>query len=121
MKIDFQLKDTEVGWQSRVDRFFLAAVPQWFSWLGWIIILGGLHYLQAKSKSVLLGIILGLTYGALFRYFIAFFFQFEFTGFPWLKSRRAQFIISSILSGALAFAFWRLAYYLARIAGAFKS
>ncbi len=114
MKIDFDLKDTEYGWTQRFDQFILKAIPEWFNWLSWVFILGGLHYLSAKSKNNFLVIILVFTYGALLSYFNAIFYKLEFINFPFFKKyKKIEIIVSLLISGLLSFGFWRLSQYFA--------
>ncbi len=117
MKIDFTLKDTEFGWMKRIDRVYLAVIPKWFEWLGWILILGALQYFQKQSNSTFLAVLLLLSYISLWRYFIAVFDSLHFTGTPFLKSHRWEVVFSSVVSGLLAFGFYRIAIFLAKLAG----
>ena len=121
MKIDFQIKDTDAGWYARLDRMFLALVPEWFNWLGWILILGALQYFQSKSKNIFLAILITLSYFSLWRYIIAVFYKFEIAGTPFLKSLRAHKVFSHVLSGVLAFGFWKLAGFLSKLAANYTS
>ena len=57
------------------DRFFLLFTPEWFRWLGWIIVLGALMWLQRMSGSAVVAAIYGISFANLLAYFEAFFFQ----------------------------------------------
>jgi CHASE3 domain sensor protein len=44
MKINLKAKKTETEWQKTLDNFWMKAAPQWFEWLGWILILGAITF-----------------------------------------------------------------------------
>lgn len=100
-EIDFSAKKTEAEWQEKLDTFFLAATPKLFEWLRWVITLSALTYVQHKTKFPAVSVLLGVTYFLTVSYFIAFFYQFRFRGFPLLKSPRVALFTSLLLSGLL--------------------
>ena len=108
MKIDLKEKKSEAEWQRTVDRFALAATPKWFEWLGWVLILGALTFLEKKVDSVALHILLGISGGLFVLYFFNFFYQFEFENIPFIKSPAVARIVSIVLAGAIGTGLWFL-------------
>ncbi|MGO9572042.1 MAG: hypothetical protein ACLP5H_31355 [Desulfomonilaceae bacterium] len=78
--IDFSRKEPEVGWQLILDRFFLSAVPVWFDWLKWIMIVAALMVIAEKSENVMVRWLLSFSSIAMCYYFIAFFFRIRIKG-----------------------------------------
>ena len=107
-EINFSAEKTEYEWQVTSDAFFLAATPKLYEWLRWVITLAAISFVQQKSHSTAISVLLGLTYGLTFSYFMAFFYQFKFTGIPVLKTPRTARLVSIILSGLLGIATWYL-------------
>ena len=102
MKIDFDKKDTEAGWQARLDKFWLAATPRWFDWVGWLLILGALTFVAQKTSNMAVKIVTAISYALLFMYFQSYFYQFEFVNLPFVKrhpyfARAASLAISGLL------------------------
>jgi uncharacterized membrane protein YjjB (DUF3815 family) len=83
--------------------------PVWFSWVSWVLALGAFHYLSLKTSSIVVAVIIGISYGMLWFYFNAFFYRFDFKGIPLVCTERRQQIASLLLSGVLAWLFWWLA------------
>lgn len=110
LNVDLKAKTNEAGWQDALDRFWLAATPKLFEWLGWVAALAALTFVQRKSHSLPLMLLLGFCYCSLLLYFIAFFCRFQFTGFPVLKTAGRQLVASICLSFGLALA----AYWIVR-------
>lgn len=106
MKIDFNTRKTEAEWQKAFDDFWLKATPNWFKWLGWVIILGAFTFLSKTQKNTIIDVVVGISYAALFFYFQSFFYSIEFHGFPFVKSENARRTISLILSGLLSGGTW---------------
>lgn len=106
MKIDFKSKKTEAEWQKALDDFWMKATPKWFEWLGWIIILGAFTFLNKTQENLIIKVITGISYIALFFYLQSFFFSFEFHGLPFVKSEKVRRIISLILSVLLSYGAW---------------
>ncbi|MCB4792052.1 MAG: hypothetical protein LHV68_09210 [Elusimicrobia bacterium] len=113
--IDFGTKKTEQGWIEILDAFALDATAIWFDWIGWILAITALQYLFQKSNNLLIGIIIGISIALLFLYFNAFFFRIEFKNLIFLKHERIKKNVSLVVSGLLAFGFWRLSIYLIQI------
>lgn len=114
IEIDLQRKETEAGWIAVLDRFGLRATPQWFNWVGWIFVLGFLHFLYVKSLSVVFAAMLVLSYGLLWFYFMGFFYRLKIKGIPFVSNRRVARLISIVISGSLAFSAWTVATFVAR-------
>lgn len=108
IEIDLRRRETEAGWNKIWDKFGLKGAPVWFSWLSWVLALGAFQYLFLKSKSIVVLVIIAISYSMLWFYFQAFFYRIDFKGIPLITERRQQ-IASLILSGFLAWLFWRLA------------
>jgi hypothetical protein len=121
MKINLRAKDTDLGWMKRFDRFYLSAAPHWFEWLGWVLILGVLEFLRCKSHSIILTVVLGLSWLFFWRYLVALLDPLEIAGIPWLSSRKAKIIASTLFSGFLAGAVYLVARYMAALASEYTS
>jgi hypothetical protein len=106
MKIDFKTKKTEAEWQKTLDDFWMKATPKWFEWSGWIIILGAFTFLSKTQENMIIKVITGISYIALFFYFQSFFFSFEFHGIPFVKFEKVRRIISLTLSALLSYGTW---------------
>lgn len=106
IKVDFDLKDTELGWMERVDKCVIKIAPAWFSILGWVLILGAMHFLHKQSNSLILATIIGISWYLFIRYLIAVFYRIEIVTFPFVKSPSKIAFISSIISGGLAIVCW---------------
>jgi len=104
LKIDCDIKDTEAGWQSRLDKFWLVTTPIWFEWISWLLIIGGLTFVSQKTLNISVKILTVLSYILLFMYFQSFFYQFEFINLPYIK-RYPSFArsVSLAISGLLGF------------------
>ena len=77
IRVDLSLKDTEYGWMRRWDAFFISAAPAWFNVLGWIALLAGVQFVNAKRHHWLLQIVIALSLLLLWQYFIAAFCSIE--------------------------------------------
>jgi hypothetical protein len=106
MKINFKARKTELQWQEDFDNFWVGAMPLWFDWLQWIIVLGVVSFLAQQSRNIVLLITYTFSYIALFFYLQGIFFTIEFKGFPLMKSKRLQKVISIVISGILSFSIW---------------
>ena len=114
IEVNLRRKETEAGWVSVMDRFGLQATPTWFNWLGWVLALGALHFLHARSHSALFATMLLLSYGLLWLYFLGFFYRIEIKGVPLLANPTIARIVSIVISGLLAFTAWSVATFVAR-------
>lgn len=121
MEIDFSRKETESGWYRIMDNFGRKATPVWFNWIGWILLLGALHYLFKMSHSVILGIAIAISAWLLWLYFQAFFFGLRFKSVPLLRWVRHERLISFVLSAIMAFLFWNVAVHIAMIVLKYQS
>lgn len=106
MKIDFKAQKTEGGWQKAIDDFWLNAIPKWFEWLGWMLILGAFTFLDKNYEIPIVSAVTGISYIALFFYLQSFFFSIEFHGVPFVKSERIRRLISLLISGILSYSVW---------------
>lgn len=103
MKIDFDAKDTEAGWQARLDKFWLAATPQWFDWVGWLLIMGALTFVSQETLNIAVKIIVAISYGLLLMYFGSYFYQFEFINLPFVKRYPKVARVTSLAISGLLF------------------
>lgn len=101
--VDLGHKETEAGWLRLLDKFYLAFTPLWFTWLGWVAALSGLEYISIKTGHSLAKVAWAVSQFLLFIYFIAFLCRFRFVGIPGVRSRRAIYVISVLISGVIAF------------------
>lgn len=85
MKIDFEHKNSESEWQNKVDKLWLSAAPKWFEWVGWLLIMSVLSYVEQTTSNVAVSIIYLISFLLLWMYFQSFFFQFEFLNLPYFK------------------------------------
>jgi hypothetical protein len=114
--VDFHKKNTAKGWFQAFEAFGLRGAPVWFEWLKWILIIGSFQYLLEKAKSLAVLPVLFISGIFLMLYFNGFFYNIEFKGIPFLKKFEHHRWPSVTLSALLAYAFCRLALYLAIIA-----
>jgi hypothetical protein len=113
IEIDFRRKETEEGWIRIHDKFGLKGAPVWFSWLSWILALGAFHYLFLKTSSIVVGVVIAISYQMLWLYFNGFFYRLDFKGIPMVSTGRRQQIASLLLSGVIACLFGWLAITIA--------
>jgi len=99
-------KDKVLSYDS--NKFIFYFTPLWFQWLGWVIILGSLSYLEKKTGVFALTLIVLFSYVLLFLYMIKFFYQWEWEKYLPVKSSIISFILSVLLSGAIGFSLWIL-------------
>lgn len=103
IQVDLKAKKSEHEWQSTLDKFWLLATPKWFTWIGWVIVLGILKYVNQRTENIAISIVHGASYIFFIMYFIAFFYQFSFINVPFIKSKKLSIFISILLSGSLGF------------------
>jgi hypothetical protein len=109
IRVDLSLKDTEYGWMRRWDAFFIAAAPAWFNVLGWIALLAGLQFVNAKRHHWLIQVVIALSLALMWQYFIAAFCRIEFVLPP--RLRRVQVAFSIIIAFVLAYICYRAAQF----------
>ena len=107
-EIDLSAKKTESQWQEEVDTFVLAAAPKLYEWLRWVITLAALTYVELKTKSAAVTVLLAVTSSLTFLYFLSFFYRFQIKGLPFLKNPRAARFASLLISGLLGGITWYL-------------
>ena len=101
MDINLKTKRTEYEWQLTIDAFFRQFTPQWFHWLHWAFLIGGVEILARSTGSVLLRVISIVSYLAMFYYFMAHIADIKISGLPFIKNDKSRFLASLILSGFL--------------------
>lgn len=105
-KVDLKAEKTETEWQKVLERFWKKATPRWFEWLEWVLILGVLTFAAEQTGSLILSIVSGFSFVALFFYLQGVFYSFELYGLPWVKAERTRRALSLIASGLLSYALW---------------
>jgi len=107
IEVDFSGKKPEAAWQIWWDRLYLNAVPVWFDWLKWIMMLAALKVIAVKSGSLIVGTLLSFSSLLMYFYFLAFFMRFRIKGLSIIGSEKRQFLVSLILSALLSTgAYW---------------
>ena len=91
-------KTTKVGWVDQVDRCVVKAVPIWFSFLGWITLVGGIRYLGEKHDSFILNAIFGLSLLFIMLYLYATFEKINYSRLFNIKCKKVEYLIISLLS-----------------------
>jgi len=114
IEVDFRRRETEGGWSAGIDRLGLAAAPVWFTWLEWILILGGLEYLAGKSGAIFARLTAGVSIALLWFYFNGFFSRFHFKGWFRIQSPAIERILSITASSIIAAVFWWIAQSVAQ-------
>ena len=109
IQIDPSLRDTELGWIRRWDAFITAVTPAWFNILGWVALLAGLQFINAKHPHWLFQSIISISLLLMWQYFITSLCRFELILFA--RYRRAQIFVSIVLAFALAYGCYRLAQF----------
>jgi hypothetical protein len=106
MKVDPRTKKSEAAWIESWDRFFLAATPKIFQWLGWCVLLGAVELVREASGSVALAAIQGTCIAALWFYFVAYFNRIEVVGVLGNRPWAARFVATVISSAMAGLAYW---------------
>jgi len=57
-----------VDFEAQFNKFWLAATPKIFEWIGWIAALGAIGFVHAKTKSTAALILLLVGYASFFFY-----------------------------------------------------
>ena len=70
--IDLSAKKSESDWAYGGQVFFESLAKLWFTWLGWILAIGAIAALEAKTGSLALDIIKEISYLILSFYFLYF-------------------------------------------------
>ncbi len=120
VEIDLRHRETEAGWQHVIDAFALAAVPKWFEWLGWVLVLSAFQFVANESAHPAARVIPRVCGALLFLYFNAFFFRLHFKGWPGITSPRVERTVSIVVSGALSAACWASATFIARLVAGYS-
>jgi len=108
MKIDFNKKKTEEGWQKSFDAFWMKITPGWFSLLEWVLILGVISFLAKQTQNIILIIVSIMSHLFLFFYIQSMFYSIDFVNIPGIKSFKMERAISIILSGLISITIWLL-------------
>lgn len=101
-KINLNVKKTEYEWNISFDNFFLKATPLWFDWIKWTFILGGLSYIGDITNNYIVKIASVMSYLLIFFYLQGFFNSIDIIGFPFIKSRRCERIVSITISAIIS-------------------
>jgi len=103
MWLDYKtkLKDKILSYDS--NKFIFYFTPLWFQWLGWVLILGSLSFLEKKTGVIALTILVRFSYFLLFIYFIKYFYQWEWEKYSLIKSPIYSFVLSVFLSSVIGF------------------
>jgi hypothetical protein len=101
MEIEINTRKTELEWQKSIDRFWISFAQKWFEWMGWILILGALHYATIKVSTPGIKQIYYFSYVVFFLYFQSFFYQFEIKFSSPNISKKKIRVISLLLSGSI--------------------
>lgn len=102
----WDVKKTEAEWIEATDSFFLKYTPLWFKFVGWLILLGVLKYIEQASHSKLVGLIYALSFLGLYFYLQALLYNFPFFKFlpsKFIRSERFAFIFSITTAALLLF------------------
>ena len=113
LAIYFIKQFSEVEWIKLTDECYLAVLPKWFNWLGWVFIPAGLEDLSYHTDSLFPRILLCLSYVLLLVYFFTVFGRINVKGFPFISNSLAARILSAILTGLTAWGGWLLVKMLA--------
>lgn len=100
------VKKTEAECIEATDSFFLKYTPLWFKFIGWLILLGALKYIEQISHSKLVGLIYALSFLGLYFYLQALLYNFPFFKFlpsKFIRSERFAFIFSITTAALLLF------------------
>ncbi len=108
VEVDLSGKKSESEWQDLLDAFVLEATPKIYEWLRWVLTLAALTYVQHKSKSTALSVLLAVTGSLTFLYFLSFFYQIRIKNIPFLKRSRVALFASLLVSGLLGGITWLL-------------
>jgi len=96
--IDLDKKKTEAGWQRGLDVFFITAIPKWFEFLNWLVILGLFRYLVVVTDNLLIKLIYYLSIIGLYKYIEAMIFNIRFKSRGFSKLGKYRRVISFTLS-----------------------
>jgi len=102
----WDINKTEAEWIEATDSFFLKYTPQWFKFVGWLILLGVLKYIEQITRSKLIGLIYAFSFLGLYFYLQALLFNFPFFKFlppRFIRARGFAFIFSITTAGLLLF------------------
>lgn len=111
----WDVKKTEAEWAKALDGFAIVFTPEWFKFLGWMLMLGALEYIRQKSNSVFLVILYVVSLGSLYLFLQAKLFSFPFYKlFPgrFFKSQKVAFYFSIIVAAIIM---WGLQSYIVRL------
>lgn len=122
IEVDLRERRTNPAWARTYERFFLAATPKFFEWIGWVFVLGALQYSREASGSSILAIVEGIATVLLYMYFFSFFVRIKVVGWPFVaRDGWVTFIVSGIISLSAALGFYYGAREVARQIAAFEA
>ncbi len=84
----WSIKRSEYEWTIVIDDFFVGFVPKWFSFIGFLLALGALKYVEQRSNSIAVDIVYVVTF-----FFLIFYLQALFYRFPFFKLLPVKFIL----------------------------
>jgi hypothetical protein len=116
--VDFSGDRPEAAWQVWVDRLCLNAVPVWFDWLKWVMMLAALKVIAVKSGSPMVGMLQLFSSVLMYFYFLSFVMRFRIKGLSLIGSEKGHFIVSLILSFLLSSGIYWCAIWLAEAVAA---
>ena len=115
--VRFRQARTETEWYRWIDATAIQVVPQWFNFLGWVLIIGAFEYLGERTKSVLCVLIVTASIGGLWCYLQAVFDAYHFADLPWATTPRSQRLASLVFSAAVCGVAWFGVQHLVRLLG----
>ena len=105
-KIDIFKIRNEAESQYAFDSWLIKAIPRWFEWIGWFLIIGALTYVDKKTNHWAFRLVKSVSYVGLLFYFQSYFYQFEFV-VPFVKKYpKIARLVSLAISAFLAYFIW---------------
>ena len=106
--VNFQTRKTEEGWGNSVDNFYLKAVPLWFNWLEWVLILGAIKLIAVRTNDSIVNFVYSISIWLMGFYLFAFFYHYDFHGIPKIKSENWRRFFSAVITLAITFGVYHL-------------
>ena|SRR3989344_7038571 len=100
----WKLGKTEAEKQQVTDSFFLERTSNWFAFVSWLFVLGGLQYFVDRTHHWFIILLFVCSYGFLYFYLNAFLYNFPFYRLlpdKWVKSDRFAHVFSISAAGIL--------------------
>lgn len=99
------VKKTEAEHQGDIDNFYFTFVPKWFTFINWLLALGVLNYVEARTTSLWVSVIYVVSFVFLFMFLQTSFYNFPFYKLlpsKLLRSKRVAFLFSLISAFAIS-------------------